>query len=321
MKNTIYVLCFIFFAAASTFGQDISSSPDIVKVEARPAEGFAYPYYLYVPKAVRAPGAAKKKHTILVIPNNAGRLSDDFTVHEEDVKRKIKNNAQIADRIGLTLLMPVFPRPETSWQIYTHALDRDSMLSDKKELARFDLQLLAMIDNARARLAAEKLKFDERVFILGFSASGMFANRFTFLHPKRVKAAVIGSPGGWPIAPVASFQGKTLRYPIGVDDFKLISGRKIDLKNLRKVPLFMFLGAEDDNDSVIFRDSYEKEDEELIFALFGKTPVERWDISKNLYRDSKLNAEFKLYPGVKHEVRKEMMEEILAFFLKHSVTR
>ena len=319
MKKTLCLFCFILFAAAATLGQNTAnSSPEILKVEPRPTEGFAYPYYLYVPKAVREPEGLKKKHTLLVIPNNPGKLNDDLNVHEEDVKRRIRNNAQIADKIGIALLIPVFPRPQSSWQIYTHALDRDSMLTSKKELARFDLQLLAMIDDAHARFAAQKLKFDERVLVLGFSASGMFANRFTFLHPKRVKAAVVGSPGGWPIAPVAFFKEKKLRYPIGIDDFQLVSGKKIDMKSLRKVPLFMFMGSEDDNDSVVFRDSYEKEDEELIFALFGKTPVERWEISKNIYRDNKLNAEFRLYPNVKHEVRKEMIEDILAFFSKHS---
>jgi len=319
MKNTFCLLSFILFAVTCSAAQNVgTTSPEILKVEAKPAKGFAYPYYLYVPKAVREPEGMKKKHTILVIPNNAGKLSDDLTVHEEDVKRRIKQNAQLADRIGVTLLTPVFPRPQTDWQIYTHALDRDSMLTGKKEFARFDLQLLSMIEDARARFAEEKLRFDERVFVLGFSASGMFANRFTFLHPKRVKAAVVGSPGGWAIAPAASFRGKTLRYPVGTNDFQSISGRKLDLKSLRKVPLFMFLGDEDDNDSVVFRDSYEKEDEELIFALFGKTPVERWEVSKKLYRDGKLNAEFRLYPKVKHAVTKEMMEDILAFFSKHT---
>ena len=319
MKRTLYLLSVILFAAAGSLAQTAgNSSPEILKVEAKPAKGFAYPYYLYVPKAMREPESMKKRHTILVIPNNAGKLSDDLTVHEADVKRKIKQNAQLADRIGVALLMPVFPRPQTDWQIYTHALDRDSMLTGKKELARFDLQLVAMIDDARERFAKEKLRFDERVFMLGFSASGMFTNRFTFLHPKRVKAAVVGSPGGWAIAPAASFKEKTLRYPIGTNDFQSISGKKLDLKNLRKVPLFMFLGGEDDNDSVVFRDSYEKEDEELIFALFGRTPVERWEISKKLYLDSKLNAEFRLYPNVKHDVTKEMMEDILAFFSKHA---
>ena len=321
MKTTrclLFILCAVTSALAQTTG---NSSPEILKVEPKASEGFAYPYYLYVPKAMREPEALKKKRTLLVIPNNSGKLSDDFSVHEEDVKRRIKNNAQIADKIGVAVLIPVFPRPQTGWQTYTHALDRDVMLTSKKELARFDLQLLAMIDDARATFAAQKIRFDERVLVLGFSASGMFANRFTFLHPKRVKAAVVGSPGGWPIAPVGLYKEKKLRYPIGTDDFKLISGRKIDMKNLRKVPLFVFMGGEDDNDSVIFRDSYEKEDEELIFALFGKTPVERWEISKTLYQDSKLNAEFRLYPNQKHSVTKEMVEDILAFFSRHAAQK
>lgn len=318
MKNIFYLFTFILFAATGSPAQAVgNSSPEFIRVEAKPAKGFAYPYYLYVPKAVRESEAGSRERTILVIPNTAGKVSDDFAVHEEDVKRKIGQNAVIADRAGVALLTPVFPRPQTDWRIYTHALDRDSMLTGKKEFARFDLQLIAMIDDARARFAKEKLRLDERVLMLGFSASGMFVNRFTFLHPKRVKAAVVGSPGGWAIAPAASYKGKALRYPIGTGDFQSVSGEKLDWKNLRKVPLFMFLGAEDDNDSVVFRDSYEKEDEELIFALFGKKPVERWGISKQIYRDSKLNAEFRLYPNVKHAVTKEMMEDILAFFSTH----
>lgn len=318
MRNALYLLIFILFTAVSVAAQSpTNTTPEIIKVEAKPTRGFTYPYYLYIPKVMREPASMKQNHTIVVVPTNSGKLSDDFAVHEADVKRKIKQNAPIADRIPAALLMPVFPRPETDWRIYTHALDRDSMLTSKKDLSRFDLQLVAMIDDARDVFAKQKIRFDERVFMLGFSASGMFANRFTFLHPKRVKAAVVGSPGGWPIAPVASFKDKDLSYPIGIDDVRLVAGKKFEVKNLRKVPMFMFMGAEDENDSVIFRDSYEKQDEELIFALFGKTPVERWEISKQLYQEGKLNAEFKLYPKIKHEVTKEMMEDILAFFAKH----
>jgi len=320
MKNVFCFLLFILLASGISSAQTVGNiSSESVKIEAQPAKGFAYPYYLYVPKAMREEAKdAKKTRTILVMPNNAGKTSDDFAVHEADVKRKIKNNSEIADRLGIALLMPVFPRPQTDWQIYTHALDRDAMTTGKKEFARFDLQLVAMIDDALAKFGKEKLKFDKRVLMLGWSASAMFVNRFTFLHPKRVKAAVIGSPGGWAIAPVASFKEKTLRYPIGTSDFKSISGEKLDLNNLRKVPLFMFLGEQDDNDSVVFRDSYEKEDEDLIIALFGKTPVERWDDSKKLYQDNKLNAEFRLYPNVKHAVTKEILDDILAFFSKYT---
>lgn len=89
------------------------------------------------------------------------------------------------------------------------------------------------------------------------------------------------------------------------------------MKNLRKVPLFVLMGDEDDNDSVVFGDSYEEEDKNLIFELFGKTPVERWATSKLLYEQNKLNAEFKLYPNVKHTVSPEMRKDTGAFLAKY----
>ena len=143
----------------------------------------------------------------------------------------------------------------------------------------------------------------------------MFANRFVFLHPKRVKAAAIGSPGGWAIAPAAVYKEKTLRYPLGTNDFKTVSGASLDVKTLRRVPLFIFLGDQDGNDSLVFRDGYETEDEKLVFELFGKTPVERWEISKSLYKENNLNAEFKLYPNVNTRLQKKC-SAIFSRFLK-----
>jgi pimeloyl-ACP methyl ester carboxylesterase len=281
------------------------------------ASGFSYPYYLYVPRSILRSEGTKRKHTILVIPNNAGKTSDSLEVHEADVRRKMGQNKTMTSNLEVVILTPVFPRPATDWKIYTHALDRDSMITDKKEYRRLDLQLGAMIDHARARLKAENVRTDKRVVMLGFSASGMFVNRFTFLHPERVKAAAIGSPGGWAIAPARTFKGRPLRYPIGVADLKEVAGEDLALGRLRKLPLFIFLGGEDDNDSVIFGDGYEPEDKELIFNLFGKTPVERWEVSKRLYQSNRLNAEFKLYPNVKHSISAEMFSDIFQFLRKY----
>lgn len=315
-KITIAVL-FLLTPIPTVFAQEAKNNLLPVKIDAQPSKGFAYPYYLYVPSELRTAAEQKSQHTILVLPNNTGKINDNLSVHEDDVKRRMAQVPAIASMLKVAVLIPVFPRPATDWKIYTHALDRDSMLTNMKEYARFDLQLVAMIDDARARLKKEKLKFDKRVLINGFSAQGMFANRFTFLHPTRVKAAAIGSPGGWPIAPAAAYNERSLRYPIGIGDFQTVTGKKIDIKNLRKVPLFIFVGDKDDNDSVIFGDSYDEEDKELIFALFGKTPVERWETIAGLYRNAKLNAEFKLYEGVAHTVNAKMREDIGAFLAKH----
>jgi hypothetical protein len=113
------------------------------------------------------------------------------------------------------------------------------------------------------------------------------------------------------------YREKKLRYPIGVDDLESVAGRGLKIKALRKVNFFVYLGDQDDNDSVPFGDGYEETDKDLIFELFGKTPVERWEISKKLYQENKLRAEFKLYPGIKHAMTKEMMADITAFLQTH----
>jgi predicted esterase len=288
---------------------------EVLRIEALPEQGFHSPYLLHIPAKVRR--QRDKTHTLLVLPNNTGRPSDDLAVHAAEARRWLDRHRLDAEELGLVLLVPIFPRPQKDWRIYTHALDRDTMLTQKPPLRRPDLQLLAMIDHAIGEQAKAGVKLDRKVFLFGFSACGMFVNRFVFLHPDRVKAAALGSPGGWPLVPAADYQGKPLRYPIGTADWEAITGTKLDLEKLAQVPLFLFLGAKDTNDSVIYRDSYDKEDEDLILAHFGKTLQERWKIAETLYHLKLPIATFKLYPNVGHQITAEMRQEVMTFFRKH----
>lgn len=308
----------IIFALLSLiiFSINIFAQAETIKVEAQSNKGFSYPYYLYIPAAIRQESAKNQIHTLLVIPNNTGTPDDDLNVHEQNVKQKMLQVAFAFGKLNIPVLMPVFPRPKTDWKIYTHALDRDALLTEKIEYKRFDLQLAAMIENARQKFAGESIKIDSKVLLYGFSAAGMFVDRFAFLHPDKVKAVASGSPGGWAIAPTEKYKDKSLRYPIGTEDFKTVSGANLNLKLLQNVPFFIFMGDKDENDSLTFADGYEEEDKNLVFELFGKTPLERWEISQKLYQENKLQADFKLYPNTAHKVTPEMITDVLAFFSK-----
>ena len=81
----------------------------------------------------------------------------------------------------------------------------------------------------RARLlllaaGVSKHPVQPRVLMAGFSAPGVFTNRFAVLHPERVFAAAVGGPDGWPIAPVRADQGEMLPYPVGIADIEELSG-------------------------------------------------------------------------------------------------
>jgi pimeloyl-ACP methyl ester carboxylesterase len=319
MKTVFIGILFILASATAMFAQAGSPNAAYDRIPADKTKRFLYPYYLYVPDELKGPEARKSTHTLLVIPNNTGRISDDFSVHEADAMRRMEQVPSMVGGLKVAVLMPVFPRSERDWKIYTHGLDRDVLLTNKPEYHRLDLQLLAMIDDARGRLARDhQLKFERQVLLNGFSAQAMFANRFTFLHPDRVKAAAIGAPGGWPIAPVAVYHDTSLRYPIGVADFRQVTGRDVNMRELRRVPLLIFMGDRDDNDAVPYGDAYENEDREVILPLFGSTPIERWAAAKTFYSQAGLNAEFKLYPGVGHTVTNEMRQDVRAFLQKYA---
>jgi hypothetical protein len=281
-----------------------------VERPADPANGFAWPYVLYMPRALR--------QRLLVVPINTGFIGDDLVFLRASAACEVQRQAAMTERLGVALLVPLFPRPAQPGEtenLYLHALVRGALTTKEGPNARVDLQLGAMIDDARSHLMQQGTTLPVRALFLGFSASGSFVNRYALLHPDRVLAVASGSPGGWPTVPVGEDGGETLPYPVGVGDLQALAGRALDLSALRKVSHFFYIGGDDLNDAVPFRDSFSKGDEELILRRFGKTPTGRWGAAERLYRQQQLDVRFKLYPGVAHQVSAEMQADIEAFFL------
>ena len=288
----------------------------VERFEPDPAGGYHAPFFLYVPGAARE-GAGPV--TLLVQPNNSGINSDDPEVHEKDAWWTGFGRSGLARELGVALLVPAFVRPAKDWRIYTHAIDRDVLTTEREDLRRLDLQLAAMIDVVGEMLRAEGVDVRERVLIQGYSASGMFANRFTLLHPERVLACAAGSPGGWPVAPLEAWAGdpeggaETLPYPAGVADFEALVGRPFDAASFASVPQLLVMGDLDDNDSLDFNDGWDREHAELVERLFGTTPLERWDDAERLYRAAGVDARFLLVEGVGHD-RRALQRHTTEFF-------
>jgi dienelactone hydrolase len=283
---------------------------DAARVTERPAaKGFAWPYLLARPKQPAT------RTAVLVAPNNSGFATEDLDLLRANASCTMLGALAIADRLGTAVLVPMFPRPpQGSTNLYLHALTRAALIVKTIAHARVDLQLIAMIDDARAELATQKVEVDKRVLIAGFSASGSFANRFALLHPDRTLAAAVGSPGGWPTVPVIKDGRDLLSYPIGIADLSSLTGVRVDTTALRRVRFLFFLGDADTNDAVVFRDSFSAAGERLVVRKYGKTPVERWKHAQRLYEAARLQATFKLYPGVAHEVTPAMAADIERMF-------
>jgi pimeloyl-ACP methyl ester carboxylesterase len=283
--------------------------------ESSPANGYNADFYLYISPDAKRAAREGAQITILVQPNNSGISSDDAEVHRKDAWWTGFERYKVANELGAALLVPAFIRPGEDWFIYTHALDRDALTTEREDIKRIDLQLIAMINHARAELAKDGIQTDEKILIQGFSASGMFANRFTILHPDRVKAATIGSPGGFPTLPVETYKGESLPYPAGVADLESLTGVPFDSETYNTIPQLIYMGSLDDNDSLDFTDGWDETEAQLIDQLFGVDPVSRWDDIEIIYQDAGANVQFLLIDGIGHD-RKALQKYSTDFFKK-----
>ena len=98
-----------------------SERGEIFLTEASPSKGFNYPYFLYIPE-----GASLEKELVLIVePINSGFVDDDLDKHIEKAKRTATLDFYpgnyASQKLNFPLLVPVFPRSESEWKIYTHA--------------------------------------------------------------------------------------------------------------------------------------------------------------------------------------------------------
>lgn len=286
----------------------------LIIIPKNPGKGFHHDYILFIPKGT----PLNKKTFLLVEPNNTGKITDTIEVHKKhaiDLASVSSVGNNISTELKIPLLVPVFPRPASQPLMYTHALDRDVMLERKPSLKRLDLQLVEMISDARNILTSMNIETDSKVFMSGFSASGTFTNRFSFMHPDKIKALAIGGFNGELMAPQNEINNVKLNYPIGTNDFSKITGGKFDIATYKQIPQYIYMGKLDDNDAVQFDDAYSKKERKIINDNIAPTVQERYVECQKIYQKNNINATFKTYEGVGHWTTGAMNLEVIRFFL------
>jgi hypothetical protein len=316
MKTTF--LCLLALTAAHA-AEPTSPSPadsgnSLIEVPAAPEKGFHFPYVIFIPNSAQG----KASSYLLVEPNNTGRASDDLEIHRAAAIALARDSSVgnfVAKKVGIPLLVPVFPRPSSLDSVYTHSLDRDTILISDGPLTRLDLQLLAMVTDGRERLAALGHPVNQKILLNGFSASGLFANRFTFLHPEAVAAAAYGGVNAFIMLPVAELDSQPLDFPLGLADFAKITGHPFDRTAYEAVPQFAYMGEKDENDAVVHHDAYSDEDRTLIFKLLGRTMMpDRWKAVEAVYQKQHLPVQFKTYAGIGHGTDGKINGEVAEFY-------
>ena len=291
-----------------------------LKIDANPKKGFYWPYFLYIPSVI-------KSNHFLVVPNNSGK-NDNFSIIEQmALTREVNDHEKWAITLGMPLLVPVFPRPdnETDGTIASQYLGRGTLESIwcKKytDLCRQDLQLIAMIDDARVRLKDMGINIADDVFIWGYSATGMFSSRFVILHPDRVKAAAFGG-NGWTTVPIDKWEGVTFPFPYGIGDLENLTDQPFDLGAFCKVSIFSYMGELDNNGWAMpwyIGNKYNRVGiYKSIISKFGNTSTALINSAKTIFDNVGCIDTFKIYPGMSHQYFPESESDVLNFFIQHS---
>jgi hypothetical protein len=312
-RSLLSILLFI----ASFCSQDLSAQTrdTLLRFDANPAAGFNYPYFLFIP----AKTVKKDSLYLFVEANNTGTVNDDFTVHEEAARVQATSGPlgnYFSRELQVPYLVPVFPRPEKKWKIYTHMLDRDALCVKKGPMKRIDLQLVAMITDAKTRLKSLGFKMRPQILLSGFSSSGVFANRFALLHPNLVFAYSAGGINGLLMMPFAKWNNEEIDYPLGTADYQNITGNAFDFEAFKRIHQFLYMGENDTNDAVLFDDGYSKKERAIIFASFGEKMLpDRWFASQLQYKIATKHAQFRTYSGVGHEINEDIKKDLLKYYV------
>jgi len=242
---------------------DNTTSMSVVMVPSNPEKGFYHAYGLMIPE--RTTGTTR-----LIVEGNNDTDNISPVGFESAVEKVLQKGAAqgpyMASKINAPCLMPAFPRELEKWTALCQQLDSETLnygtnpeRSESETVPSFkrvDLQLLAMIEDARGRLTEKGIETEEKVILTGFASSAVFATRFHFLHYDRVIATLVGGVGGLIPLPVSSIQSlpdaayeypeKELAFPLGTNDYASLTGREFSLDDYNKVPQLYYNGMDDD---------------------------------------------------------------------------
>ena len=320
----------IFFSTLFCF--NLAYGKTIV-VKANPEKGFHFPYLLKTSKKT------VDANYIVVESNNTGGHNKSIKGMTSKAKKSLGwvLGSSISKKLNYPMLMPVFPfatkeiekvlTNKNKYKYYFPQLDSDVLKIDIDKYKRIDLQLIAMIDDARERLLKENnQKINEKVIMVGFSSSSLFSARFTFLHPDRVSVAIGGGIGGLLPVPTEKINGIEAIYPIGTYDFEKITGKKFNLEEYKKTPQFYYQGTKDKSNP--FRrgaDDLTDEEYEIVKKLFvdglpfGDKPVslkvntKMWENSQKYINQIVDNVKFESPKNLDHEITPAMTSKSIKF--------
>lgn len=188
-----------------------------------------------IPSILAIPLSNEVNNQIVVEANN---------LESEDSKKILEQGIQTGYRLAcLTcdlpapIIIPLIPSHKNYPYLQQLSIECFDIPKGDKNY-RIDEQVVRIINKSKAILKNEVgLTASDKIFLNGYSSSGVFAQRFALLHPDVVKTVCVGGASG--SIPVPT---KDLSYPLGIADYEQLTGKEFDFENYSKIKFRYYVG-------------------------------------------------------------------------------
>jgi hypothetical protein len=276
----------------------------IVKGEVVMGTTDGYNWWSYVPLSLQ------KKDTAYILLEMGHPQIEDYIALTNEAKNNVIAWMSTAEENKYIIVTAVVPRDFANGY-YPQGINMHSLDPLTPEFYyRPDLKVNNIISELISNLTYAGYSPCNKILVAGFSAGGMWSNRYTLLHPERVLAAAMGQAGGWLAMPLAEHNGSTLNWPMGINNFYNLTGTDYYKQELLKdVPQFIFIGDQDTTST--YCEGYPSCQN---ITIWGDTDPERLENQSTYLDNINYTVQFKLYAGIGHSYTSYMKNDVLDFF-------
>lgn len=231
------------------FKQEVNGiSYDVHIVLPKKTEEINIPYVLAIPENV------KEGSRMAVESNNCdfdGRIEQDSNLlllkNALDTARQLSNSIQNSSTPILIPILPTsIPSQNSSFLYFQQLADECFRLNENNPFYRLDLQVEKVIEEAKERiLKMTDVTIDDKIFLNGYSSSGVFAQRFALIHPELIDTLCVGGASGsipFPSQIDGIETHFSFDYPLGTRNYEELFGKKFDEETYKNIKFRYYVG-------------------------------------------------------------------------------
>lgn len=190
-----------------------------------------------IPSIVAIPMVDKNNMGGQIILESNNKETDIMELKLEQAIESTMNMVRIIRNKPGVIVVPMIPSYRDA--PYFQQLSKESLeLQPEDKDYRMDEQIVRIVEKTK-RLVKETrgIELEDKIFLNGYSSSGVFAQRFALLHPELVNAACIGGASG--SIPIPN---EELSYPLGIAGYKELTGKEFDMDSYKKITFTYYVG-------------------------------------------------------------------------------